>query len=101
MTQKPFFNAFVAAGYIGLIGLFFQYAQGLFGPVDTILAPITMISLFTFSAAVMGYIFCYLPLRLFLEGEKERAVRLFLSTVGAFAVMIFGFLVAMFVIARV
>ncbi|MDB5224948.1 MAG: hypothetical protein JWO43_570 [Candidatus Adlerbacteria bacterium] len=48
--------------------------------------PIAMLSLFVFSASVMSYIFLYQPLQLFLDGEKKKAVDLFLKTLAAFAV---------------
>jgi hypothetical protein len=56
---------------------------------------IALISLFTLSAAVMGYLFCYQPAQLYFEGKKKDAVRLFLQTVAVFAlitVILFGLL---------
>ncbi|RJQ29898.1 hypothetical protein C4571_00570, partial [Candidatus Parcubacteria bacterium] len=47
--------------------------------------PIAALSLLTLSVAVMGYLFFYGPLQLYLGGERERAVNLFLKTVGVFA----------------
>ncbi|MDO8451248.1 MAG: hypothetical protein Q7S76_00065 [bacterium] len=49
------------------------------------IAPIAVISLFTLSAAVMGYLFCYQPLELYFDGKKNEAVRYFLQTVAVFA----------------
>ena len=51
----------------------------------TVVIPIAVISLFTLSTAVMGYLFVYSPLQLYLEGEKKKAVNLFLQTVAVFA----------------
>lgn len=50
-----------------------------------IIAPVAAVSLFTLSAAVMGYIFCYQPAELYFDGKKKEAVRLFLRTVAVFA----------------
>lgn len=61
------------------------YGSKLLGPKDTILAPIAMISLFTLSAAMMGYLFVYQPLQLLLDGHKKQGVNLFLQTVAVFA----------------
>jgi heme O synthase-like polyprenyltransferase len=50
-------------------------------------AAIAVISLFTLSAAVMGYIFCYQPAQLYFDNKKKQAIKLFIQTVIAFAVM--------------
>jgi hypothetical protein len=84
MTKNPFYNAISAIAYIALVVLLLTFMETVTSGPDTFLAPIMMISLFTLSAAVMGYIFVYQPLRMYLEGEKEKAVQLFLQTVGIF-----------------
>ena len=85
MTKNPFINAISATLYITFVALFMFYGNKLFGPKDTILTPIAVLSLFTLSAAVMGYLFLYQPLMLSFEGHKKSAVNLFLQTVGVFA----------------
>ncbi len=91
MTKNPLINSLVALIYIVLV----VFIVNIIGEneVNTGIAqyitPILVLSLFTLSAAIMGYIFCYQPLRLFLEGEKEKAVKLFIKTVLIFAVIIF------------
>ncbi len=85
MTKNPLINATAATLYITVIASFLSYGTKLFPREDTVLAPIAMISLFTLSAAVMGYLFVYQPLQLILDGHKKNGVNLFLQTVGAFA----------------
>jgi len=85
MTKNPFINAAAASSYIILVAFFMFYGSKLFGPKDTILAPIAMISLFTLSAAMMGYLFVYQPLQLLLDGHKKQGVDLFVRTVAVFA----------------
>ena len=88
MTKNPLVNALAAAVYIGLIGLLMDYGLSRASqPTFTVIIPITIISLFTLSAAVMAYLFGYSPLHLFLDGEKKKAVNLFFQTVGVFAVI--------------
>jgi hypothetical protein len=88
MTQNPFINALSASAYIGAIVLFLSNAERIFGNVeDMALIPFGMLSLFVLSAAVMGYIFCYEPIKMFLEDKKQEGVNLFLKTVGIFAVI--------------
>lgn len=85
MTKNPFINAAAASIYIVVVATLMSNANKLFGPKDTLLTPIAVLSLFTLSAAVMGYVFLYQPLLLFLDGKKKNAINLFLQTVAAFA----------------
>ena len=98
MTKNPFINAFCALGYIVLVGLvmnFVSHTQS--NKPDTFFAPIAILSLFTLSAAIMGYLFLYQPLQLFLDGHRKNAVNLFLQTVAVFAgitVLVFAVLLS-------
>ncbi len=84
MTKNPFLNALAALTYISIISsvMFFTVDKKL---GNTILVPIFMLSLFSLSAAIMGYIFLSQPVQLFLDGKKKAGVKLFLQTVGIFA----------------
>lgn len=99
MSKNPFINALAAAVYIVIVASAIFFGPRLAGLVDerdTVLAPIAMISLFTLSAAVMGYLFLYEPLRLYFDGEKTKAVSLFLQTVGVFALITVAMLLILF-----
>lgn len=85
MTKNPFINAISATLYITLIATLMFYGKTFFGPKDTILTPIAVLSLFSLSAAIMAYLFLYQPLMLFLDGHKKEAINLFLRTVAIFA----------------
>jgi len=87
MTKNPIYNAIAALIYIVLIVLLINSVTRIDALEASLLMPILVISLFTLSAAVMGYIFCYQPLRMCLDGKKEEAVKLFLKTVGIFAIV--------------
>lgn len=91
MTKKPFINALFAVIYIVLIvlGMNLLFKTETNEGIGQFFIPIMVISLFTLSAAVMGYVFCYQPLRLYLDGKKEQAVKLFIKTVIIFACIIF------------
>lgn len=90
MTKNPFYNAIAASVYIilvvSLLTITSEFSNSIAGGSgeDSFLAPIMMISLLTLSVAVMGYIFGYQPIMLYLDGKKEQAVKLFLQTVGIF-----------------
>lgn len=84
MTKNPFVNSLVAILYIVLIASVMFYGTKNVGPTNSVIAPIAVVSLFTLSAAVMGYLFCYQPAQLYFNDKKKEAVRLFLQTVGIF-----------------
>ena len=98
MTKNPFLNALLATGYITLVASFMFYVNHnkIGNGHDTIFIPIALISLFTLSAAVMGYIFLSQPLMLYLDGKKKEAVNLFLKTLGTFALFTVLFLTFLF-----
>ena|SRR3989344_2749365 len=85
MTKHPLLNALLASLYIiGIVSLI-QFSSHLAEPEESMLIPITMLSLFVLSAAVMGFLFLSQPLLLCFEGAKKEGVGLFLKTVLAFA----------------
>ena len=87
MTKSPIINSLVAISYVVAIAVVMDWGTKRVAPVDNVLAPIAVISLFTLSAAVMGYIFLYQPGMLYMDGKKKQAVKLFLQTVGAFGII--------------
>jgi hypothetical protein len=90
MTKNPFINAFSATVYITAVATIPFFGKNLFGSGNSFLIPIAMISLFTLSAAVMGFLFLYQSLLLLLDGHKKNAIKLFLQTVAAFAGITIG-----------
>ncbi|HEX5774685.1 MAG TPA: hypothetical protein VFY28_01845 [Candidatus Paceibacterota bacterium] len=85
MTPNPFLYAGAAAAYIGLLVLGISSAGSFFGPEESILIPMAMLSLFVLSAAVMGFLFLYQPFTLYFEDRKREALLFFGKTVGTFA----------------
>ena len=101
MTRNPLWNAILAAGYIVLVASLMYYGPHFVNSHEpSVLIPVAILSLFTLSAAVMGYLFLYEPLQMYLEGNKTEAVALFLKTVGAFAAITAGFLILQFTVIR-
>jgi hypothetical protein len=90
MSKYPVLNGFAAAAYILIIVSVMTWGTKMVPRPDTFMAPLAAISLFTLSAAVMGYLFCYQPIQLYFEGKKKLAVQLFLQTV-----MVFGCITAL------
>ena len=96
MTKNPFINASAALAYIVIVSWVMFYGTKNLPKEDSILAPISVLSLFTFSAAVMGYVFGYEPFRLYMEGKKKESVDLFLKTLGAFGAITVIILILLF-----
>ena len=94
MTKNPFLNAIIASIYIGLVVLLMNSVSGIETNPNQYIAPLMIISLFTLSAAVMGYVFLFQPFKMYTEGKKKEAVKLFLQTLGIFG----GITVILFVL---
>ena len=87
MTKNPFVNSLSALLYIVIVASVMFYGVNHKESVNSVIVPITMLSVFTLSAAVMGYIFLYHPLIFYLDGKKKEAINLFLKTLGSFAII--------------
>lgn len=85
MSKNPLINGLAASVYILLIVTVMNYGMKMVPHPNTFMAPIAVISLFTLSAAVMGYLFCYEPIQLYFDGKKKQAISLFGQTVVVFA----------------
>jgi hypothetical protein len=86
MTRNPILNGLAGVLYIVLFAAFVSGVSYILPETNNPIAPIiAVLSLFVFSAAVMGYIILGAPLQMFLEGEKKEAVKLFFKTLLAFA----------------
>jgi len=87
MTKNSLKNALLAILYIVVVVLVMSYGQNITNNGNSIFVPIAMLSLFTLSVAVMGYLFFYEPAELYLNNNKKGAVQLFLQTVAIFGVI--------------
>lgn len=98
MTRNPFINALAAVGYIAVVAslLFYSSTLGKLPIENSVFMPIMALSLFVFSAATEGYLFLGQPIMMFLEGQKQQAIKLFLNTLFAFAAFAFVFVAAGF-----
>lgn len=97
--KKPFLNALGAAVYIVVIVLVAQAVGSVLKEGnDTIIIPMTMLSLFVLSAAIMGYLFLSEPLTLLTEGRKQEAVVYFAKIVGIFACFVAVFTIVLFLV---
>lgn len=95
MTKNPFANALAALLYISVVAFIMSNGDRI-GPVHSFIGPIVFISLFTLSAAVMGYIFLYQPGQLYFDGKKKEGIRLFLQTLAVFGLITIALLALLF-----
>jgi hypothetical protein len=77
-----------------------MYYGGLrLAPIQGVIVPVTMLSLFVLSAALMGIIFFYNPVQMYLDGDKKNALSLLVKTVAIFASSTVLLIIALFVTA--
>ncbi|MCX6732704.1 MAG: hypothetical protein NTV98_04145 [Candidatus Roizmanbacteria bacterium] len=99
MTKKPLINALLAAVYIVVVSFILYSGTVLKFGSNSVLAPVALISLFTFSAATMGYLFLYQPFVLYFDGKKKQALDLFLQTLFIFGGITGVFFIYLFLIS--
>lgn len=87
MTKNPILNALAAVIYIVIIASVMFFGIEHSEPNNSVIVPIAVLSLFSLSAAAMGYIFLFHPVQLYLDGKKKAAVDLFTKTLLTFAVI--------------
>ncbi len=87
MITSPYINALFASAYITFVANVMFYGSELEGLEPSVFVPIMVLSLLVFSAAMMGYLFFFQPLCLYIDGHKKEAVVFFLKTVGSFALL--------------
>jgi len=90
----------LTALYVFVISSFLFYASKIFGKDEpnTVLVPIMMLSLFVFSAALVGTLVFGRPITWYLDGKKKEAVSLLLYTLGVFLIITIIALLALFFI---
>ncbi|MES2135242.1 MAG: hypothetical protein V4449_03320 [Patescibacteria group bacterium] len=96
MTKNYFLNALSGALYVVLVASFMYYVPKTFGPSESVMIPIAILSLFVLSVCVMACLFGYQPVKLYLEGEKKAPLELLVKTVATFAGFTVLFLVGLF-----
>jgi hypothetical protein len=90
MKNHPFVKALAAEMYIIVFALGIWFTSEQVNPnfePGPMVAVITFLSLFVFSAACMGYLFLGEPIALALGGNAKEGVKYFLQTLGYFAVL--------------
>jgi len=95
--KKPFLYALGAALYIVIIVFVINSLTSIL-PGKTIIIPMVLLGLFVLSALVMGFLFLYEPLQLYLENHKKEALSFFAKVVGIFACFVALFIILLFLL---
>ncbi|MDD5071592.1 MAG: hypothetical protein PHQ42_02530 [Patescibacteria group bacterium] len=67
--------------YVTIVALVMRNGEKLFGKEDTFWGPIAFLMLFVFSALITASLVLGRPIYLYLNGKKEKAVRLFFCNI--------------------
>jgi hypothetical protein len=85
IKKKAFVNSLLTSIYIAAVGLFLYYGALIkLGRVNSFLAPITLLLLFVFSAALTGFLLLGKPAQMYIDGKKKEALSLITYTLGFF-----------------
>ena len=90
MTKNPFINAAASILYIIFVASVMFFGMEHTKPGNSVIVPIAVLSLFSLSAALMGYFFLYQPVQLYLDGKRKEATSLFVQTILVFGVITAG-----------
>jgi len=81
-------HALGVAVYVTLVALVMQNGAKIFGQMNNLLGPVTILMLFVVSATVTGALVLGKPVLLYLDGQKSEAVKMFGYTVGWLVVLV-------------
>jgi hypothetical protein len=98
MTLTPFTRALLAAAYIALLAVTASNLPRIENEVHPMFGIVGFLSVFVFSAALMGYLFLLAPVLLVTEGKSKEAVRFFVQTLVSFAAIAAVMLGALFLL---
>lgn len=88
IRKIAFLNALATAAYIILVGAFMYYGgQIKIGRNNAFLAPIALLMLFVFSAALTAFLVFGRPAIWYLDGKKKDALELLFTTLAFFSVI--------------
>ena len=80
LIQRSFLNVLGVVAYVCVVALVMANGNRIFGVKDTAVTPIAALMLFVLSAAVTGSLVVGKPLLMYLNNQKNEAVKLFIYT---------------------
>jgi hypothetical protein len=100
IKKTALINSLATALYIVLIGSFLYFGTMAKIGRNAILAPITMLFLFVFSAALTGFLMIGKPAQMYVDGKKKEALSLFAYTLAYFSIITFVAIFSLIVFTR-
>lgn len=95
--KNPILNGLAAGAYIaGLVIISNYFAMKKTIEEPSVFIPMVMLSLLVFSVALMGVLFFFQPLKLFMDNKREEALAFFTKTLSTFVVWVLIFVFFMF-----
>lgn len=87
--KNPYVNAILAFVYIMGVATFIQNVpEAHFDSILPIFAITIVLSLLVLSVALMGFLFFYMPAKLYLEDRHTEAIQFFAKTLVTFGVLL-------------
>jgi len=80
LIQRSLLNALGTLAYVSTLVTLVLNGEKMFGTVNPSIAPIMFLTVFVLSAAVTGGLVLGKPVMLFLNNQKNEAIRLFIYT---------------------
>jgi hypothetical protein len=80
LVQRSFMNALGTVAYVTAVALTMSNGERLFNNINQTIGPIAFLTLFVLSAAITGSLVLGKPVLMYLNNQKNEAIRLFLYT---------------------
>lgn len=94
-------NSLATAAYVTAVACFMYFGTTIkLGRVNTILAPIALLLLLVFSAALTGFLIFGKPAELYVDGKKKEALTLLTYTLIIFSVITLVALASLIIFTR-
>ena len=101
IRKNALVNALATALYVTLVGCFMYYGSLIkVGRTNAMLAPITLLLLFVFSAALTGFLIFGKPAQMYVDGKKKEALSLLTYTLTFFSIITFFAIVLLIAFTR-
>jgi hypothetical protein len=101
IRKTALINSVATALYIILVGTFMYYGTMIkIGRDNAFLAPIAMLFLFVFSAALTGFLMIGKPAQMYADGKKKEALSLLTYTLVFFSIITLVAIILLIVFTR-
>lgn len=93
LISRSLLNVLGTIAYVSVVATMMKNGEKIFDNINQTTGPIAFLSLFVLSAAITGSLVLGKPVVLYLNGEKNEAVKMFIYTVCWLALAVISLLV--------